>query len=74
MQELMLEDVREAGVQSSRATSFSETGGRGVRMGVDAGKLVGSWRSFCLIALFFSLKEEARHWLRVKGVVETSPR
>lgn len=55
----MLEDGREDGVQSPRATSFSETGGRVVRMGVDAGKLVGSWRSFCRIDSFFSVKEKA---------------
>lgn len=34
------------GVPSSRATSFPGTGGRVLRMGVDVGKLVGSWSSF----------------------------
>lgn len=63
----MLEDGREDEVQSPRATSFSETGGRVVRMGVDTGKLVGSWRSFCLIDLFFSVKQKAKTLAESEG-------
>lgn len=61
----MLKEVREHAVQSSGAASFSGTGGRVVRMGVDVGKLVGSWRSFCLICL--SLRRHRRHDIGSEG-------
>lgn len=57
----MLEEMREDGIQSSRPTSFSGTGGRILRKGsgYTIGELVGSW-SFCLVDFLFLCEIEGK--------------